>query len=109
MGLDGDGLHPLCGQRISPLDFYRATVQSCLTMNVTIKIDDALCREARHRAVDRGLSLSGWIAGVLCRELAGGNPVDGGGLLDALAMEEGEEREFEVPRDPSRTRNLEFS
>jgi hypothetical protein len=78
-------------------------------MNVTIKIDDALCREARHRAVDKGLSLSGWIAGVVCRELAGGKAADGGGLMEALAMEEGEEREFVVPRDASKTRGLEFS
>lgn len=77
-------------------------------MNVTIKIEDALCREARHRAVDRGLSLSGWIAGVLRRELAGGKPADEGGLMEALAMEDGEERGFEVPRDPSRARDLEF-
>lgn len=78
-------------------------------MNVTIKIDDALCREARHRAVDRGLSLSGWIAGVLCRELAGGKGAGAGGLMEALAMEEGEEREFVVPRDVSKAREFDFS
>lgn len=78
-------------------------------MNVTIKIDDALCREARHRAVDRGLSLSGWIAGVLCRELAGGKGAGVGGLMEALAMEEGEEREFVVPRDVSKAREFDFS
>jgi len=27
-------------------------------MKVTLKIDDQLCRQARHRAVDTGLSLS---------------------------------------------------
>ena len=77
-------------------------------MNVTIKIDDSLCREARHRAVDRGLSLSGWIAEVMRRELAA---VEGasGGLLEALALEEGEEREFEVPRDRSEARELGFA
>ena len=48
-------------------------------MNVTIKLDNGLCREARHRAVDRGQSLSG--------------------------MKEGEEQEFEVPRDPSEDRD----
>lgn len=69
-------------------------------MNVTIKIEDDLCREARHRAVDRGLSLSGWIAGVLRRELAAGERA-GGSLLGALAMEEGEQRAFEIPRDAS--------
>lgn len=77
-------------------------------MNVTIKIEDALCREARHRAVDRGLSLSGWIAQVLRKELAAGERARGG-LLEALAMEECDEREFEIPRDASPPRDLTFS
>lgn len=77
-------------------------------MNVTIKIEDALCREARHRAVDRGLSLSGWIAQVLRKELVAEERA-GGGLLEALAMEEGEQREFEIPRDASEVRDLTFS
>ena len=38
-------------------------------MNVTVKIDDSLCREARHHAVEAGLSLSGWIAQLLAREM----------------------------------------
>jgi hypothetical protein len=78
-------------------------------MNVTIKIDDALCKEARHRAVDQGLSLSGWIAGIVRKELARENGTDRPGLLDALAMKEGEERSFEIPRDSSVARDLEFS
>lgn len=77
-------------------------------MNVTIKIEDSLCREARHRAVDRGLSLSGWIAEVLRKELAPEKRARGG-LLEALAMEEGAEREFEIPRDASPARDLTFS
>lgn len=77
-------------------------------MNVTIKIDDSLCRKARHRAVDRGLSLSGWIAEVVIRELAAAEPVRGR-LLDALAMEEGDDRAFEISRDDSEARDLIFS
>ena len=42
-------------------------------MNVTITLDDDLCREARHRAVDEGKSLSSWLAGVIRREV-GKNP-----------------------------------
>ncbi|TVP79239.1 MAG: hypothetical protein EA353_06550 [Puniceicoccaceae bacterium] len=34
-------------------------------MNVTLKIDDELCRQARHRAVDANMSLSAWVAEVL--------------------------------------------
>ncbi|MEO8614381.1 MAG: hypothetical protein ABI600_04515 [Luteolibacter sp.] len=76
-------------------------------MNVTIKMEDALCREARHRAVDRGLSLSGWIAEVLGRELAA-KKSDDGGRLNALAMEDGGERAYEIPRDPSEAREVVF-
>jgi hypothetical protein len=77
-------------------------------MNVTIKIDDALCKEARHRAVDDGLSLSGWISGVVRKELAGEKGKVGVGLLESLAMKEGEERAFEVVRDSSAARDLKF-
>lgn len=77
-------------------------------MNVTIKIDDALCKEARHRAVDDGLSLSGWIASIVRKELAGEQGKVGVGLLESLAMKEGEERAFEVVRDSSAARDLKF-
>lgn len=33
--------------------------------NVTVTLDERLLREARHRAVDRGMSLSGYMAWVL--------------------------------------------
>jgi hypothetical protein len=75
-------------------------------MNVTLKIDDDLCRAARHRAVDRGLSLSSWIAELVGRELALMER-DEGSLLDVLAME-GEE-DFEIPRDASEARDFDFS
>ncbi len=32
-----------------------------MTKNVTLKLDEALLREARHHAVDEGLSLSAWL------------------------------------------------
>lgn len=77
-------------------------------MNVTIKIDDSLCKDARHRAVDEGLSLSSWIALLLRKELASKNPVSES-LLESLAMEEGEDRYFEISRDDSSVRDLNFS
>jgi hypothetical protein len=77
-------------------------------MNVTIKIDDSLCKDARHRAVDEGLSLSSWIALLLRKELASKNPASES-LLESLAMEEGEDRYFEISRDDSRVRDLNFS
>jgi hypothetical protein len=38
-------------------------------MNVTLKLSDALCKKARHRAVDESKSLSAWVTGLLEREL----------------------------------------
>ena len=77
-------------------------------MNVTLKLDDSLCKEARHQAMNRGLSLSGWITQILKKELA--NPEqDQKGLLDSLAIEEGGENDFEIPRDSSEARETNFS
>ena len=33
--------------------------------NLTLKIDERLWKEARHRAVDEGLSVSGWVANLM--------------------------------------------
>jgi hypothetical protein len=38
-------------------------------VNVTISLPDELVRQARHRAVDRGMSLSRYVASVLEEEL----------------------------------------
>ncbi len=75
-------------------------------MNVTLKIDNSLCRQARHRAVDMGLSLSAWIAGVMRKELA--MEMRHRGLLAELSMTEGEDREFQIPRDPSEASEVEL-
>jgi hypothetical protein len=40
-------------------------------MNVTVKLDEQLVEVARHRAVDSGVSLSGWLALLIKREVAG--------------------------------------
>jgi hypothetical protein len=76
-------------------------VQSCnrAIVNVTIKLDDALCREARHRAVDADLSLSGWIT-QLIRERLGLAPVDGRPaktLLEMLGDEKAGGTDLEIP------------
>jgi len=39
-------------------------------MNVTVKLADDLCRQARHRAVDESKSLSAWLANLVERELS---------------------------------------
>jgi len=33
--------------------------------NLTLKIDETLWKQARHRAVDEGLSVSSWVAGLV--------------------------------------------
>ena len=67
-------------------------------MNVTIKLDSSLCREARHRAIDQGLSLSGWIRRLLDRELAEKPDKIRGTLLDMLGDKRAACVEFEIPR-----------
>jgi hypothetical protein len=79
-------------------------VQPCnrATVNVTIKLDDALCREARHRAVDADLSLSGWIA-ELIRERVGiapGSRKRPASLLDLLGDEDAGAVDLEIPSIP---------
>ena len=59
----------------------RAAVQK---MNITIKIDDEVCR-----AVDRGLSLSGWILELIREVVEAEKEAETRGLLEALAMEDG--------------------
>jgi hypothetical protein len=68
-------------------------------VNVTIKLDDALCREARHRAVDADLSLSGWIADLVRERL--GLPAVGGRsqktLLEMLGDVRAGDVELKIP------------
>jgi hypothetical protein len=68
-------------------------------VNVTIKLDDTLCREARHRAVDADLSLSGWIAELIRERLglstASGRP--GKTLLEMLGDEKAGCTDLEIP------------
>ncbi len=77
-------------------------VQSCnrANMNVTVKLEDRLVKMARHRAVDCGVSLSGWLASLIEREVEGGprekrKPLR---LLEALGDESVAGLEFEPPR-----------
>ena len=77
-------------------------MQPCkrVIVNITIKLDDALCREARHQAVDADLSLSGWIS-ALIRERLGKTSVSRvkeASLLDLLGVEEAGEPDFAPPK-----------
>jgi hypothetical protein len=78
-----------------------SAVQPCnrVTVNVTIKLDDSLCREARHLAVDADTSLSGWIADLI-RERLGLAPAftrPGKSLLEMLGDEKAGGIELECP------------
>lgn len=69
-------------------------------MNVTVKLENRLVKLARHRAVDSGVSLSGWLALLIEREVEGGpnggrKPVR---LLEALGDESVAGLAFDPPR-----------
>lgn len=77
-------------------------------MNVTIKIDDDLCRQARHRAVDADLSLSGWVAQVIEKEIAQSQRT-GKTMREMLAMDDDLDlMDFIPPRDIVADRPIQF-
>jgi hypothetical protein len=78
-------------------------------MNVTIKINDEICREARHRAVDAGRSLSGWIADVFQKELSNRPRKRPKTLLEALGNEDLATIDLNFPREASSIREVDFS
>ncbi len=62
--------------------------QSQPEMNGTIKLTDHIYRDARHRAVDAGRSLSGWIAMAnegLTEALTADRPFEQAGFKTLLA------------------------
>ena len=63
-------------------------------MNVTLKLPDDLCREARHRAVDESKSLSAWIADLVVAQLRPSIPKT---LLHALGDETLAEGVLDLP------------
>ena len=67
-------------------------------MNVTISLDDELCRLARHRAVDAKTSLSGWLAQLVKKEVLKSEPRREANLLDILEDSEAGEVDLEIPR-----------
>ncbi len=78
-------------------------------MNVTIKISDQLCRDARHRAVDAGRSLSGWIADVIRKEISQTPSKKPKSLLESLGNEKLSAIDLHFPRAKSSIREADFS
>lgn len=81
-----------------------------MVLNVTIKIEDELCKKARHEAVDSGLSLSGWVAELIRQKVASQqSSKKRKSLIDALGNEDLAEYDFVVERDQSPMREVDFS
>jgi plasmid stability protein len=78
-------------------------------MNVTIKISDEICRDARHRAVDAGRSLSGWVEEIIRKELSRTGPRERQTLLEALGNDRLSGADVDFPRDKSPAREVDFS
>ena len=75
-------------------------------MNVTVTIDDEVCKKARHKAVDDGLSLSGWITKLIQKEI---QIPPQQSLVDALRCPELENIELEFTRELSPVRDVDLS
>lgn len=75
-------------------------------MNVTIKINDELAKQARHEAVDDGLSLSGWVAQLISDKLSAGSSKKS--LLEALGNDHLTDLTLDFPRSQSTSRELSF-
>ena len=77
-------------------------------MNVTLKIDEELCRQARHRAVDANLSLSKWVAQLVEKELGAPIP-DNKKMAELLAAADGRGfEEFLPDRKSEIERSIDF-
>ena len=77
-------------------------------MNVTITIDDELCRQARHHAVDEGKSLSSWLASLVRKEVGKASPPVVTTLLDLLRDDDAGDVILEIPalKDLPQSANL---
>jgi hypothetical protein len=62
----------------------------------------------KHRAVDAGLSLSGWVAAIIVKELSGSRAKKSPSLSDSLGNEKLAEFEIEFSRNPSLAHPAEF-
>ena len=66
-------------------------------MNVTLKLPDELCREARHRAVDESKSLSSWVTDLVARAVGPSASPAPATLLSSLGDESLADGELDLP------------
>lgn len=77
-------------------------------MNVTLKLDDDVVQQARHRAVDQHLSLSAWMAKLLEKELQGSPRPQSSSLIDQLGDERLAKVTFELPSDEESLKEIDW-
>ncbi|HKK19126.1 MAG TPA: hypothetical protein VJ952_10640 [Opitutales bacterium] len=78
-------------------------------MNVTLKIDDELCRKARHRAVDANLSLSKWVARLVEKEVERNKGLEDKTMAELLGADDGRGfEEFLPDRKSDSDRPIQF-
>ena len=78
-------------------------------MNVTLKLPDELCKEARHRAVDESKSLSAWLADLVRRELEPKPKARKRTLAELLGDPATADKDFELPERKRETeREIDF-
>lgn len=90
-------------------DLVWSCCRAALAMNVTVKLPDKLCREARHCAVDESKSLSAWVADLISRELKQPPLASRKSLLEMLGDPATADRDFDLPdRKADRPRKITF-
>ena len=77
-------------------------------MSVTIEINEALEREARHLAEGAGVSLSGWVAGLIRKEVSASS-TPRRTLLELLGDDHPEQKDVDFPRDKGSWREVDLS
>ena len=78
-------------------------------MNVTIKLDDDLGKFARHMAVDEGISLSAWMAGLVKNVQQSQTKQNRMTPIEAYGDPATSDRDFIVPPLSGDIRDIDFS
>ena len=80
-------------------------------MNVTLRIDDELGKDAKHRAVDAGMSLSKWVAELIKKDVEKAKEEEKSvSLAEAMQNDifEGGDREIHFENSALESREIQF-